>query len=85
MSTSSRWQTRPCSKAFRPPMSQAFVSKRISRRRLQVGLGSFRGWLQSSQRERIKESALLRALGASHAQVRRAVLSEFAILGGLAG
>ena len=41
--------------------------------------------VQSSQRERIKESALLRALGASHAQVRRAVLSEFAILGGLAG
>lgn len=41
--------------------------------------------VQSSQRERVRESALLRALGASHQQVRRAVLSEFAILGGLAG
>ncbi len=41
--------------------------------------------VQSSQGERIRESALLRALGASHEQVRRAVLAEFAILGGIAG
>ena len=41
--------------------------------------------VQSSQAERIRESALLRALGASHAQVRRSVIMEFAILGGIAG
>jgi len=41
--------------------------------------------VQSSQRERIRESALLRALGASHSQIRRAVVTEFAILGALSG
>lgn len=41
--------------------------------------------VQSSQGERIRESALLRALGASHKQVRHAVVSEFAILGIIAG
>jgi len=41
--------------------------------------------VQSSQAERIRESALLRALGASHEQVRHAVIAEFAILGGIAG
>ena len=41
--------------------------------------------VQSSQAERIRESALLRALGASHAQVRQAVVAEFAILGAIAG
>jgi len=41
--------------------------------------------VQSSQGERIRESALLRALGASHQQVRHAVVSEFAILGLIAG
>ena len=41
--------------------------------------------VQSSQGERIRESALLRALGASHAQVRRSVIMEFAILGAIAG
>ena len=41
--------------------------------------------VQSSQGERIRESALLRALGASHQQLREAVIVEFAILGGIAG
>lgn len=41
--------------------------------------------VQSSQAERIRESALLRALGASHAQVRQAVVVEFLILGAIAG
>lgn len=41
--------------------------------------------VQSSQNERIRESALLRALGASHQQVRQAVVAEFAILGLIAG
>ncbi len=41
--------------------------------------------VQSSQAERIRESALLRALGASHQQVRHSVVAEFAILGGIAG
>ena len=41
--------------------------------------------VQSSQRERMRESALLRALGASHGQIRRAIVTEFAILGALSG
>lgn len=41
--------------------------------------------VQSSQSERIRESALLRALGASHQQIKRAVIAEFAILGAIAG
>ncbi len=41
--------------------------------------------VQSSQGERIRESALLRALGASHKQLREAVVLEFAILGAIAG
>lgn len=41
--------------------------------------------VQSSQGERIRESAILRAIGASHAQVRSAVITEFAILGAIAG
>ena len=41
--------------------------------------------VQSSQGERIKESALLRALGASHEQIKHAVIAEFAILGAIAG
>ena len=41
--------------------------------------------VQSSQSERIRESALLRALGASHAQIRRTVVVEFAILGAISG
>jgi putative ABC transport system permease protein len=41
--------------------------------------------VQSSQAERIRESALLRALGASHRQIRHAVVAEFAILGAIAG
>lgn len=41
--------------------------------------------VQSSQRERIRESALLRALGASHQQLREAVIAEFAILGAISG
>jgi len=41
--------------------------------------------VQSSQGERIRESALLRALGASHEQIKNAVIAEFAILGAIAG
>ena len=41
--------------------------------------------VQSSQGERIRESALLRALGASHHQLREAVIAEFAILGAISG
>ncbi len=41
--------------------------------------------VQSSQSERIRESALLRALGASHNQIKHAVVAEFAILGAIAG
>ena len=41
--------------------------------------------VQSSQGERIRESALLRALGASHKQLREAVILEFAVLGAMAG
>lgn len=41
--------------------------------------------VQSSQGERIRESALLRALGASHQQIKQAVIAEFAILGAIAG
>ncbi|ASJ75362.1 ABC transporter permease [Granulosicoccus antarcticus] len=41
--------------------------------------------VQSSRGERIRESALLRALGASHQQLREAVIAEFAILGAIAG
>ena len=41
--------------------------------------------VQSSQGERIRESALLRALGASHSQIRSAVVTEFAILGAISG
>jgi len=52
---------------------------------LMAGLCVLLAAVQSSQSERIRESALLRALGASHAQVRRSVVMEFAILGGIAG
>ena len=52
---------------------------------LLAGLCVLLAAVQSSQGERIRESALLRALGASHAQVRRAVVVEFAILGSIAG
>lgn len=52
---------------------------------LAAGLCVLLAAVQSSQRERIRESALLRAIGASHKQVREAVIAEFAILGGLAG
>lgn len=41
--------------------------------------------VQSSQGERIRESALLRVLGASHKQLREAVILEFAVLGAMAG
>jgi putative ABC transport system permease protein len=41
--------------------------------------------VQSSQGERIREAALLRALGASHEQLRESVIAEFAILGAIAG
>lgn len=41
--------------------------------------------VQSSQAERIRESALLRSLGATHQQLRRSVITEFAILGALSG
>ena len=41
--------------------------------------------LQSGQDERAADLGLMRALGARHAQVRAAVLAEFAVLGGIAG
>ena len=41
--------------------------------------------LQSGQDERAADLALMRALGARRAQVRAAVLAEFAVLGGIAG
>lgn len=41
--------------------------------------------IEATQDERRHESALLRALGASSAQLRWGLLSEFALLGGLAG
>lgn len=52
---------------------------------LAAGLVVLLAAVQGSQGERIRESAVLRALGASHAQVRRAVITEFAILGAIAG
>lgn len=52
---------------------------------LAAGLCVLLAAVQSSQRERIRETALLRALGASHAQVRTGTLAEFAILGAIAG
>ncbi len=52
---------------------------------LLAGLCVLLAAVQSSQSERIRESALLRALGASHSQIRQAVVAEFAILGGIAG
>jgi putative ABC transport system permease protein len=41
--------------------------------------------LAGSRDERIRESALLRALGASHAQVRAVQSAEFVVVGALAG
>jgi len=41
--------------------------------------------LSSSRDERIREAALMRALGASRAQLRRAQVFELAAMGGLAG
>jgi len=41
--------------------------------------------VQISQGERIRESALLRALGASHQEIKHAVVAEFAILGAISG
>ncbi|MBX2824526.1 MAG: FtsX-like permease family protein [Gammaproteobacteria bacterium] len=41
--------------------------------------------VQSSQGERIRESALLRALGASHQQIREAIVVEFLLLGAISG
>ena len=52
---------------------------------LVAGLVVLLAAVQSSRSERIRESAILRALGASHAQVRTAVITEYAILGAIAG
>ena len=41
--------------------------------------------LAGTRDERIRESALLRALGASHRQVRSVQITEFVLVGGLAG
>jgi len=41
--------------------------------------------VQSSQAERKREAAILRALGASHDQIKQAIIVEFAILGAIAG
>lgn len=52
---------------------------------LAAGLVVLLAAVQSSQSERIRESAILRAIGASHAQVRSAVVTEFALLGAISG
>lgn len=52
---------------------------------LLAGLVVLYAAVQASQEERIREGAVLRALGASHALVRRAWRAEFLVLGGLAG
>lgn len=41
--------------------------------------------VQSSQAVRTRELAILRSMGASHAQIRQSVILEFALLGGTAG
>jgi putative ABC transport system permease protein len=43
------------------------------------------GAIAASRFQRVRESALLRALGATRAQVRRILLVEYAALGALAG
>src|SRR5690606_3793002 len=43
------------------------------------------GAISASRFQRVRESALLRALGATRAQVRRTMLVEYAALGALAG
>lgn len=52
---------------------------------LLAGLCVLLAAVQSSQSERIRESALLRALGASHRQIKQSVIAEFAILGAISG
>ena len=52
---------------------------------LLAGIAVLVAALQAGQDERATDLALMRALGARSAQVRAAVLAEFAVLGGLAG
>lgn len=52
---------------------------------LAAGLVVLLAAVQSSQAERIRESALLRALGASHQQIRQSVIVEFLLLGAISG
>ncbi len=52
---------------------------------LLAGIAVLMAALQSGQDERAADLGLMRALGARNAQVRAAVLAEFAALGGMAG
>ncbi|MDD5248162.1 MAG: FtsX-like permease family protein [Rhodocyclaceae bacterium] len=52
---------------------------------LLAGIAVLVAALQAGQDERAADLALMRALGARSAQVRAAVLAEFAVLGGIAG
>lgn len=49
-----------------------------------VGLLVLLGAVATSQRQRLREAVLLKALGATRSQVRRIVLAEYVCLGGLA-
>jgi putative ABC transport system permease protein len=49
-----------------------------------VGLLVLVGSVAASQRQRLREAVLLKALGATRSQVRRVVLAEYACLGALA-
>lgn len=52
---------------------------------LMAGLTMLLAALQGGIAERIYEGAVLRTLGGSRSQLRRAVISEFALMGGVAG
>ena len=52
---------------------------------LLAGIAVLVAALQAGQDERVADLGLMRALGARHAQVRAAVLAEFAALGAIAG
>jgi putative ABC transport system permease protein len=50
-----------------------------------AGLTVLYAAIASTQDERIYQAAIMRTLGASRAQIRRAIVAEFAVLGALAG
>ena len=52
---------------------------------LVAGLTVLYAAIASTQDERIYQAAIMRTLGASRAQIRRAIVAEFAVLGALAG